>query len=150
MMLERITQYKDTNKKKYYEKYNKVMRYYMTEALNRQEPEVNGAILGTKLKPLRWALKKYLCSINSKEIVSPNSINLLLSIRRSNKMCDRSLFDAETVRRARDNLVKRELVVHSLGKKILWKPPKYLPPKGVVLANSIEELEHLYKTNKQY
>jgi len=127
-ILERLTQY-NNSKKKYYKKYNEVMGYYMTAELHKEEPKINHNKVYANIKDVKWALKKYLRNID--DSIKPKGINLLLSIRENEKRCKRILFNEETMRKAREKLVKRELMIHSLGKKSIWKPQKYIVSKNI-------------------
>ena len=61
---------------------------------------------------------------------------------------NQGLTNYKTAKSIKRNMIKREIAVSSLGKRKFWKPKQYAPSKYVVLANSVEELNSLYKCDK--
>jgi len=94
---------------------------------------------------VRWAIKEYLINITSTDWQSRKDIDSLLKLKNVKRLSKKGLFNAELVNKIHKNMTKRTLFMSTFGKKKIWKPQKYVPSRQVILANSIEELNNLYK-----
>jgi len=92
-----------------------------------------------------WALKEFIADISGKDWDESKNINFLLGHKDAKKVAKRALLGDDLVDIIRKNMVKRSLLIACFGKRKIWKPTRYIPSKKVVLANSIEELNNLYK-----
>ena len=96
-------------------------------------------------KSFAWAISEYLSDINSNDWKSNKGIDYLLNIKDFNKSNKRTIFNPDLVRKIKGNMDKRTLTVSIFGKPKIWRPSRYIPPKRIVLANTMEELNNLYK-----
>jgi hypothetical protein len=99
-------------------------------------------------KNMRWALSEYIANISNSEWNKPDSIRTLLKLRDLRRQHKQLLFSKDIVADFRAHIAKSSLYLNSLrGRKKVWKPTRYIPSRNVVLANSIEELNNLYKVD---
>ncbi len=98
-----------------------------------------------RAKRIGWAVRKYIASMSGEDWAHANSINTLLSIKDTHKAIEASLFNSEMVNKLKKGMAKRSVFLRGQGKRTLWKPQHYVPSRHVVLANSIDELNNLYK-----
>eukprot|EP00826_Nyctotherus_ovalis_P056451 TRINITY_DN761_c0_g9_i1.p1 TRINITY_DN761_c0_g9~~TRINITY_DN761_c0_g9_i1.p1 ORF type:complete len:207 (+),score=71.89 TRINITY_DN761_c0_g9_i1:541-1161(+) len=94
---------------------------------------------------VQWAIKEYLINISSTGWQSNKDIGSLLKLKNAKRMSKKGLFNAELVSKIHKNMTKRALFMSTFGKKKIWKPQRYVPSRQVILANSIEELNNLYR-----
>lgn len=94
---------------------------------------------------VQWAIKEYLSNISSAAWQSGKDIGFLLRLKNAKRASKKALFNAELVAKIHRNMTKRALFMSTFGKKKIWKPQRYVPSRQVILANSIEELNNLYR-----
>ncbi len=107
-----------------------------------QESHAN---ISREFKRVGWAVKEYCCNLDSDSTKQLESVQRLMHLRSEKKKYKNLLFDDDTISRFRSGIARSSLYISALGKKHVWKPSRYVPPKNVVLANSVEELDKLYQ-----
>ena len=98
-----------------------------------------------KTNDVKWAIKEYLINLTSSNWKISKDINCMLKLKGAKRLSKKSIFGEEMVEKLKTRMTKRALFISSFGKKKIWKPQKYVPSRQVVLANSIEELNNLYR-----
>ena len=76
----------------------------------------------------------------------PEGINLLLDMKNMDEKCDEILLNSYLQSKSK----RKEISFRSTTKKKIWKPQRYIPSKNIVLANSVEELESIYKIDDRH
>jgi len=92
-----------------------------------------------------WAVKEYINGITERKLDEVKNIDFLIEHKNINQNFKKSLVNDYLIDNIRENMMKRLLVIKYYEKRRIWKPSKYIPPRNLVLANSIAELENLYK-----
>eukprot|EP00826_Nyctotherus_ovalis_P013471 TRINITY_DN13646_c0_g1_i1.p1 TRINITY_DN13646_c0_g1~~TRINITY_DN13646_c0_g1_i1.p1 ORF type:complete len:344 (-),score=58.88 TRINITY_DN13646_c0_g1_i1:113-1144(-) len=102
------------------------------------------------LNSVSWAVREYLTGITGKTWTRTANIANLLAIRSANKQLKKLLFTPQLIDSIRTNMTRRAVAMSSLGQRTIWKPPRYVPSRQVVLASSLEELNSLYQVEGVY
>jgi len=69
---------------------------------------------------------------------SVESIEKILSRRNRDKEFKGMLFNSEIISQFKGSIAKSSLFLSSMGKKKLWKPARFVPPKTVFSQNIVE------------
>jgi len=138
----------DNKRKEYYRKIERLINKCKESEVEMQGIKVNKAKqqqCNKELSNISWAIKEYLIRITGKTWMRTANIKNLLAIREANKKLKKLLFTPELIDSIRTNMTRRAVIMTSLGQKSIWKPPRYVLSRQVVLANSMEELNNLYQ-----
>ena len=100
-----------------------------------------------KLNNINWVLKKYLLNNSEKNGIIFKSIDYLLNIKNKFNRIEKEISTPEVIESFRRNMIQRTLALSFCTQKKIWKPDHYIPSKVVVLANTMEQLNNLYKIN---
>eukprot|EP00826_Nyctotherus_ovalis_P037268 TRINITY_DN3388_c0_g1_i6.p1 TRINITY_DN3388_c0_g1~~TRINITY_DN3388_c0_g1_i6.p1 ORF type:complete len:281 (+),score=36.05 TRINITY_DN3388_c0_g1_i6:77-919(+) len=98
-------------------------------------------------KNMNWAIKEYIADISAENWQSRRDISLLIKIKARNKIIERTLSKPETINKIHKSMIRRALFVSSLGKRKIWKPERYVPPKSIVIASSVEGLNSMFNVD---
>ena len=135
-------------------KYNRNINKLITKCKN-SEKEINKINLNKTMKRqfdktmcnVKWAVGEYLEGISGNDWKRTKSIDLMLRIKKFTKESKKEIYTPEFLDRMKFDMTKRALAISAFGKRKIWKPPRYIPSRQIVIANSMDELNNLYRIN---